>query len=381
MKSTVWMVRGLTAALISSVLIGTPQFARSQGVAPILSEAAAVAAEKIQERLRAAMINVTPEDMKAIEVTEQHRLDVKNIYVDLSHYQAAYQKDGNQARLQEIAHEKEELRLIQRNLPAEFSNSPFLPRYMESIRSYLKDSTKSQEWIKRTKGQEKIYRMDHPEVPLAGEKAATKGGETGKTGGTSGSGSGGKTGGSGGGSVNGQPDKNLEVYIIHKTGDCEFYINDQKVENERQGFALNGQSTFTVRVLAIGARRKQSREFIANVPDHTTALEHDDYGLGYETRSGTFTGSTHWKVDQESYVWSGTHISNSSAQSTTTSSGKNKAVKDDTLEFRYQGAFTFKASVQGTVKWKGRSQRPAGVRDITSDDSASGSIEFSVSPK
>jgi hypothetical protein len=49
--------------------------------------------------------------------------------------------------------------------------------------------------------------------------------------------------------------------------------------------------------------------------------------------------------------------------------------------FDFSGAFSYGATVKGTTKWGAVSNRPGGTRQMSLQNTVTGSIEFAVGPR
>lgn len=166
-----------------------------------------------------------------------------------------------------------------------------------------------------------------------------------------------------------------QAYVESFSGPYEFYINGEKIEQQRQQVDLKGKQVADVRALLVTGKRKQAKDF-QPTPNMTNS-SHDDYSLMYQVSSGGFNGETKWQVVSEDYDWqvdSPVHI-----KATPTSSGKNKSVHNDLLHIEADGAGRVSATVKGTADWQGTSKLPGGVRNQPPvKDQGSGKIQFSI---
>ena len=348
------MRAAMVAALGSLLLVGAGT-ARGQGLIATGGEVAAATAKRVEERLREAGIRLTAEDVKAIKTIENHRNRIMELYRTLSKYDDAYAKEGNTGRVAEIGGHKTHLRLVQRQLPS--ADATVGGYYMELKRYLAGPSKKHREYVKAIDDDIAVYAR---EVKLDG----------------TGGGGAKPSGGGGGGATAGQ---DLEVYVISVSGEVEFYVNEQKVERAKQAFALGGANSFTLRAVAVGKRRKQSREF--QTRPNTTLHAQSDYRLAYAVKSGNFSGETDWIVDDERYQWSVTRAPNMHAAVEVTTSNKHVTLEHDVVLFTFDGVFSYGAKVSGKVEWIGESERPGGKQSLKNQDQGTGAIMLTVGPK
>lgn len=90
---------------------------------------------------------------------------------------------------------------------------------------------------------------------------------------------------------------------------------------------------------------------------NATVLAHGDYRWHYQVRNENVQLSTLWKVEEESYTWNVTRQPNLNAMLFPGTSQIDPALDNDALAVKFNGAFVYGASVDGTVKWQADSER------------------------
>ena len=343
----------VTAVVLALVLRASPAMAEDEGIpAPFTMNA-------VMHEYQEQGITPTPQGIADIKWFEQYSQQVRRAHQELDQYYEGYLQQGNEAMAKKIRHQKEQLKLIWRHTPKYRPSVSFLRELIEYKSG--KEFKKSNGWLRQIRQDMGTYQKDVGYLTGAGE---------------AGTGTGGPGSGGGPGKVSGS----LEVYVASVSGDVEFYINDQKVERSRQTFPLSGVGFLTLRAVGVGERRKQSRTFAA--PANTVALHQDDYRLHYQTQMGKeFRGETDWQVETERYAWTVSRAPNGHVQYEHKSSGKHPGLEGDLTTFKFDGVFSFGATVKAEAEWKAVSTRPGGSRQMQHQDTASGAIELSVSPR
>lgn len=314
-------------------------------------EVASVAAERIEQRLRNAGIRLTAQDVKAIQSIEKHRERFMDMYRQLDAYQDAFDGKGNDQRTSQIAKQKEQMKLIGRQLPA--ADATVGGYYLELKRYLNAFSKKHNDYMNEIDASMKTYAKEvkaksaEDSIPEPKEPAKTR-------------------------------FDDYVAYVIATSGDMEFYIQGQKI-NKGQSIPLKGNQLVTLRALALDSRRKQFRSF--EPPSSATELhERTDYRLKYQVTSGNFKGNTAWYPTSEKYTWKFSRLPNSNAAYKELTSSFNMATEDDIMAFNYNGNFTVTINVSAKIKWQGDSERPGGNRTMNSDGQATGTITMNVGP-
>lgn len=160
----------------------------------------------------------------------------------------------------------------------------------------------------------------------------------------------------------------------------EFWINGKAPPLKDGRFTLDRSNTFTVRMVAVGARRQQSRDLKAKPPGAVTL---DGVPTDHAFAYSAGKNASAWKVTEESYdAKVQAKLGKVTAQSKRSS---RPAVQNDVLVFTLADDTaneTITIDVSGHVKWAMSGTRANGAAASDSaDESETGAIVLHVAPR